>query len=67
MKKPFVFDYQINGTLHLSSPNRIAVELRAEGLIRRAMADLKDISVYCEEEVDVPIDVQERYQKAGVR
>jgi len=31
-KKPFVVDYKISGTLHLSSPNRIAVERRAEGI-----------------------------------
>jgi hypothetical protein len=62
-RKPFVVDYQIQGTLHLSSPNHIAVALRAEGLIHRAMEDLKDVSVYCEETIDVPIDATERYLK----
>lgn len=61
MKRPFVIDYSISGTLHLSSPNRIAVALRAEKLIREAMADLVDMSVYCEEYIDAPIDAKERY------
>lgn len=62
-RKPFVIDYQISGTLHLSSPNHIAAALRAQAIIRRAMQDLKEISVYCEEDVNDPIDAQERYLK----
>lgn len=61
MKKPFVVDYTIVGTLHLSCRNQSAAELRAASVIQRAMADLDDASVYCEPEISVPIDATERY------
>lgn len=63
-KKPFVIDYQVVGTLHLSCRNSPAAALRARALIKAAVRDLHDISVYCEDEVALPIDVAERYPTA---
>lgn len=62
-KKPFVVDYSVVGTLHLSSRNHLAVEARARAIIKRATEELREVSVYCEDEVERPIDVEERYGK----
>ena len=61
MKKPFVIDYQIIGTLSLSSHNIGAVRLRAASLIRRAVMDLEDIGIHFEVEINEPIDAHKRY------
>jgi len=66
-KRAFVVDYEVTGTLHLSCFNSSQAELRAQQIINKAMADLDEISVYCEEFVAVPIDAHERYGMKGGR
>lgn len=63
MKKGFVIDYEVAGTLYLRSPNIVAVRLRAERIIREALKDLQEVSVYCEEYIEEPIDEAERYPR----
>ena len=64
MKRKFIVDYQINGTMHLSCHNSSAAALRSRSLVERAIKDLEEISIYCEDEVNVPIDVEKRYGAA---
>lgn len=66
-KKPFIVDYQINGTLYLSGRNRNAIALRSRTMVEKACADLRDISIYCEDEVNEPIDVNQRCGRAATR
>lgn len=60
-KRPFLVDYTIHGTLHLSVRDGSIAASRAAEIIKTAMADLEAVSGYCEDEIDTPIDAEQRY------
>lgn len=60
-KRPFLVDYKIHGTLHLSVRDCSIAVARATEIIKTAMTDLEAVSGYCEDEIDVPIDAEQRY------
>ena len=60
-KRPFLVDYEIHGTLHLKVRDSSIAASRAEAIIKRAMADLEEISGYCEHDTCAPIDAEQRY------
>lgn len=62
-KKPFVVDYEVVGSLHLSCRSSPAAAVRAVSRIQAALLELREISVYCEENINEPIDATERYWK----
>ena len=62
-KRDFIVDYEIHGTLYLSVRHESNARLRADALLRSAISDLQDVSVYCEPEISSPIDTEKRYPK----
>lgn len=67
MSKPFVVDYQISGTLLLHEQDSMLANTRAREIIARAMVELREVSDYCEEDVNSPIDALARYAKPRKR